>query len=79
MEQEAKRQQLIKEAHDLDKEIQKFNLTDEERKREKIELLHNYNDMKDNAQRILGALAELEGVSTGVLYKKLDLKFDFRE
>lgn len=76
MDKEAERQQLIKEARNLDEKISKFKLTDKERKLERIDLLHKYNDTKDHAQRMLGALAELEGVSTGLLYKRMDLNFD---
>lgn len=74
MDKEAERQRLIREARELDKEIAKFNLTEDERKRERIKLLHQYNETKDSAQRILGALAEIEGVSTGVLYKRFQIE-----
>lgn len=69
-------QKLLKEARELDEKIKSFNLTDKQRKLERVELLHNYNETKDNAQLILGALAELESVSTGVLYKRMNLKFE---
>lgn len=76
MDKEAERQQLLKEARELKKKIAKFNLTDSQRKLERIELLHKYNDTKDHAQGMLQALAELEGVSTSLLYKRMDLNFD---
>lgn len=80
MDKDTERLNLMKEVHELDAKIKSFNLTknltDKALKLERIDLLHNYNDMKDNSQRILGALAELECVSVGVLYKKMSLNFD---
>lgn len=69
-------QKLLKEVRELDEKIKSFNLTDNQRKLERVELVHNYNETKDNAQRMLGALAELECVSTSVLYERMNLKFD---
>jgi hypothetical protein len=42
MDNEAERQKLMKEARELDEKISKFNLTDSERKNERIEILHKY-------------------------------------
>jgi hypothetical protein len=70
-------QDLVKELRELDKKIQEFELNDEERKRERMNLLHKYNDTKDYAQKILGALAENEQCSTGVLYKRMNLNFEY--
>jgi hypothetical protein len=76
MNEKVHKDELIKEIRVLTAEIGKFNTSDSDRKTERIYLLHKYNDTKDHAQRILGALAELEGVSTSEVYKKLDLNFD---
>lgn len=70
------RAKLLAEARKLDKKIKSFNLTEDQRKRERVELLHKYNETKDSAQKMLGALAELECLSTGVLYKKMNLSFE---
>lgn len=74
MNKTSEHQQLVIEARELDQKIKKFNLSEEERKRENCELLHTYNDTKDSAQLLLGRLAELEGVSIAALYKQLDIK-----
>lgn len=74
MDSDSERQKTIKELKSLNDEIKKFKLSDSERKHEKMELLHKYNDTKDYAQTLLGALAECEKVSIGVLYKKLKLE-----
>lgn len=74
---DSERQELIKEIANLDAEIGHFNLsTLDEIQQERIELLHKYNDTKDHAQRLLGALAELEQVSIDQLYKSLEIDFD---
>lgn len=76
MNEEVSRESLLKELHELNEKIASFGLSESERKLERIDLLHKYNDTKDHAQRILGALAELEGVSTSVLYKKMKINFE---
>ena len=76
MTEKVSREVLLKELRVLNEQITIFGLTENERKRERIDLLHKYNDTKDHAQRILGALAELEGVSTNVLYKKMNINFE---
>jgi hypothetical protein len=40
MDDEAERQKLMKEVRELDEKIAKFNLSDTERKNERIDLLH---------------------------------------
>lgn len=67
------KQKLTTEYRRLEEEIDKFKLSDDNRKHERMKLLQKYNDTKDNAQVILGTLAELECVSTGVLYKNMGL------
>lgn len=76
MDKEVECQNLIREACELDKKIKSFNLTEEDRKSERVKLLHNYNETKDHAQRILGALAEVELISIPKLYKQMNLSFD---
>lgn len=73
METEEERQKLLKEARELDRKI---TLTEKERKAERVKLFHKFNETKDCAQTILGALAELKGTSTIKLYENLNLQFD---
>lgn len=46
------------------------------RKIEIMDLLHQYNDIKDAAQIIIGALANLDGVTLKSLHEKFELPFD---
>ena len=41
--------------------------------KEIMELLHQYNDIKDATQVVLGALASMRGVTTASLHKEFDL------
>jgi hypothetical protein len=41
-----------------------------------IEKLHDYNDMKDAGQALLGYLAQLEGTTTKQMYRKFGLNMD---
>ena len=43
---------------------------------EHIQKLHDYNDLKDAGQALLGKLAELEGVTTRDMYEKYGLKVE---
>jgi ribosome-binding ATPase YchF (GTP1/OBG family) len=72
MESEKVRKKLMKEAQELQIAINKYNLTDE-RKLQRIELLHRYNDTKDSALVILSALAELEQLSIKDVANKLNI------
>jgi hypothetical protein len=76
MESESDREQLLKEANVLTAKISEINLSEKERKQERIQLLHKYNDTKDHAQLILGSLAELKGISVNALYKKMKISVE---
>ena len=41
-----------------------------------IQKLHEYNEIKDVGQILLGKLAEMEGLTTSHLYQRYDLTFD---
>ncbi|XP_063067453.1 DNA repair protein SWI5 homolog [Engraulis encrasicolus] len=43
---------------------------------EHIELLHEYNDIKDAAQTLLGQLARVRGVTTAELYSQFGLELE---
>ncbi|EDV41099.1 uncharacterized protein Dana_GF10848 [Drosophila ananassae] len=43
------------------------------RQKETIELLHEYNDLKDATQIVLGALATMKGVPVRSLYASYNL------
>ncbi|KAH8296146.1 hypothetical protein KR054_002352 [Drosophila jambulina] len=48
----------------------------ESEKKETIELLHEYNDLKDATQLVLGALATMKGVPIRSLYTAYNLPLD---
>lgn len=41
-----------------------------------IQKLHEYNEIKDTGQILLGKIAEFEGVTTSSLYERFDLSLD---
>ncbi|KAH8357609.1 hypothetical protein KR200_004400 [Drosophila serrata] len=51
------------------------NSTDSEKKKT-IELLHEYNDLKDATQLVLGALATIKSVPIRSLYSTYNLPLD---
>lgn len=67
------------EARELSKEIKKLNqeiesLGDETKlRKEQMELLHKYNDVKDATQTIIGRLADAETVTFKSIHKDYDL------
>lgn len=62
--------ELIKRLDELEK------LSENERKTKKMELLHEYNDVKDAAQSIIGVLANLECVTIKSLHQRFGLPID---
>lgn len=48
----------------------------EARKKEKIALLHEYNDVKDATQTIIGAVANIDQVTIKSLHLKYNLPLD---
>ncbi|KAH8335301.1 hypothetical protein KR074_009001 [Drosophila pseudoananassae] len=46
------------------------------RQKETIQLLHEYNDLKDATQIVLGALATMKGVPVRSLYASYNLPTD---
>lgn len=65
-----KRNELTKRWNQMEK------MSEDERKLEKMALLHEYNDVKDATQCIVGALANLECVTIKSLHQKFDLPID---
>lgn len=76
MESKTEKEKLIAELLIVNEEIKKLDLTDEERKLEVMKMLHKYNETKDQAQLLLGALAEMNEISTGLLYKRLGIDIE---
>uniref|UniRef100_V9LHQ8 DNA repair protein SWI5 homolog n=1 Tax=Callorhinchus milii TaxID=7868 RepID=V9LHQ8_CALMI len=69
---------LRKKRDDLDREIRKLDaegFTVEELE-EHIHQLHEYNDIKDVGQMLLGKLAVIRGVTTRELYNEFGLEVD---
>lgn len=70
MDGNAERLKLIKEIKELDLKIK---LSNEQRMKERVDLLNKYNETKDSAQIILGAVADRKNTTTTKLYKKMKL------
>jgi hypothetical protein len=64
------RNELIKRINYLKIEIEKKN---KENQRKKCKLLHQYNDLKDIAQEILGRIAVKKNITVKELYKEYDI------
>ena len=65
---------LLNEAIELQPKLHKLpKNTDDERKSEKMTLLHQYNEIKDATQVIIGALANLEMVTVKSIHQQLNL------
>lgn len=68
---------LIERRQELERKINGLGAADENKRREEIlELLHRYNDVKDAAQAIIGALANINSVTIRSLHVKFDLPLD---
>lgn len=50
--------------------------SEKEMKSEIIELLHKYNDVKDAAQTVIGAIANAKGVTFKSIHQELNLPLD---
>lgn len=77
LELKARYERLIKENSELDRQITELEnqgvTTD---LKPHMEILHDYNDMKDLAQMILGYLANTEQVTVGELHRRFRLPVD---
>lgn len=61
----------------LRKELEKYSpTTDGERKKEIMDLMHRYNEIKDGMQIIIGALANVDNVTIKNLHEKYNLPTD---
>jgi hypothetical protein len=70
------RDKLINQLKALDEEIKSYGTSTEERRKERRELLHKYNDTKDAALRSLSILSEQKGTSLDRLMKEKGINFD---
>lgn len=77
LELKARYERLLKESSELDRQIQELEskgiTTD---LKPQMEVLHEYNDMKDLAQMVLGYLADVEHVTIGELHRRFKLPMD---
>ncbi|XP_034481707.1 DNA repair protein SWI5 homolog [Drosophila innubila] len=51
----------------------KSSKSDEQQKQKHLQLLHEYNDLKDATQTVLGALAQAKGLPVKDMYKMYNL------
>lgn len=65
-------QKLKDEERQLDKKLKELQAITSERKKI-MDALHEYNDIKDATQMVLGLLANLHGVTVTELHEKYDL------
>ncbi|XP_065219087.1 DNA repair protein SWI5 homolog [Planococcus citri] len=63
---------LKEEERQLDEKLKQLQAVTSERK-QIMEALHEYNDIKDATQMVLGQLANLHGVTVAELHEKYDL------
>lgn len=50
--------------------------SEDERKKEIMDLMHQYNEIKDGMQIIIGALANIDNVTIKSLHEKFNLPMD---
>ncbi|XP_043290052.1 DNA repair protein SWI5 homolog [Venturia canescens] len=74
----AKYQELCNIEKELDAEIEKMKAQLEAgpSMKETMNLLHEYNEIKDAAQKVLGAIANMQGVTIASLHKEYNLPID---
>lgn len=77
LELKARYERLLKESSELDRQIEGLEIkgvtTD---LKPQMEILHEYNDMKDLTQMVLGYLADAEQVTVGELHRRFGLPMD---
>ncbi|KAG5883044.1 hypothetical protein JTB14_010433 [Gonioctena quinquepunctata] len=77
LELKSRYERLVKESNQLDKEIgdlEKKGITTD--LQPQMTALHEYNDMKDLAQLVLGYLADVELVTITELHRRFDLPLE---
>lgn len=68
---------LVAERERLRKMLAKYPpISKDERKKEIMDLLHEYNDIKDAMQKIIGALSMVDNVTFKSLHEKYNLPID---
>lgn len=68
---------LLLQKEKLQMEVVKFgDFNPTKAKEEIMRLLHEYNEVKDAAQTVIGALANTENVSVRTLHERFDLPMD---
>lgn len=67
---------LLSELKKLDDQIKVYNLSDEDRRKERVVLLNNYNRVKDGALKSLSGIANIQGKSLARVLKEKSIDFD---
>jgi hypothetical protein len=70
------RNQLIKELKLIDKQIKEYKLSDEERRKERVKVLNDYNEVKDGALKAVGLIAECEGKALNKVLSERGFDFE---
>lgn len=74
--QQMNREQLINEIKRVNKEIKSFNMTNDERKKERLILTNDYNEVKEQALKTIGLVAECDGKSIPKILNERKAEFD---
>lgn len=70
-------QEVARELQEVEAEIRELSRDcSEEELQRHIEKLHEYNEMKDVGQMLIGRLAELQGTTTNALYGQFGLSLE---
>lgn len=70
-------EELRKELESVESEIAELSKDHcEEELQQYIDLLHEYNEIKDVGQLLLGKIAEVQGTTTAELYERFELNLD---
>lgn len=60
---------------EIDEKIKKSE-NEDENKKEIMELLHTYNEIKDAAQVVIGCIANIENTTVKEIHQRLNLPLD---
>lgn len=69
-------EELLKEIKSIDEEIKSYNLNDEKRRKERVNVINVYNEAKDGALKVVGLIAECEGKSLNKVLNERGFNFE---